>query len=77
MTTTTRYAALLGQTITRWDDAIFRIAIIGEPTCGGLSLPATAINTDGEIWPVLLDAGLAALGDAMVFCTDTVAATSA
>jgi hypothetical protein len=70
MTTTTRYAALIGQTITRWDDATFRIVLVGEPTIGGLFLPATAINADGEIWPVLLDAGLAALGDAMVFCTN-------
>jgi len=76
MTTTTRYAALIGQTITRWDGQTFRIATIGEPTIGGLFLPVTAINANCETWPALLDAGLATLGDAVVFCTD-MAATSA
>jgi len=75
--TTTRYAALIGQTITRWDGQTFRIATIGQPVCGGLFLPVTAINANCETWPALLDAGLAALGEAMVFCTHQMAATSA
>jgi len=58
------------------DGQTFRIATIGQPTIGGLFLPVTAINTNCETWPALLDAGLAALGEAMVFCTD-MAATSA
>ena len=75
-TTTTRFAALIGQQITRWDGQTFRIATISQPVCGGLFLPVTAINTNCETWPALLDAGLAELGEAMVFCTHQMAATS-
>ena len=77
--TATDYAAALqGQTITRYDDATYQIIIVHEPTCGGLFVPVTAVRTDadgrlipgfGSLCDFLLDAGLAAMGEAEVFCT--------
>ena len=79
MITATGYAAALaGQTITRYDDATFQIVLVHPPDATGLFIPVTAIRTDadGRLIPgmdslqnFLLNAGLAAIGQAEVFCT--------
>ena len=77
--TATGYAAALqGQTVTRYDDATFQIIYAHPPIAGGLFVPVTAVRADddgrlvpgfGSLADFLLDAGLAAIGEAVVFCT--------
>ena len=77
--TATGYAAALARPDhPRYDDATFQIVYVHPPDATGLFVPVTAVRTDddGRLVPgmdslqgFLLDAGLAAIGQAEVFCT--------